>query len=623
MTDLTRLEPITRRLALILVLCLLLLGARTVAAQNYSFSVPDVEMQAFIRPDATVRVVYDITLRNATFASPIDIVDVGMPNADYDIDNMVAAIDGRPLSTIRRSEFVNPGVEVLFGGNAIAAGDEGVFHFEFTMSDLVFQDVTNSELASFQITPTWFDSELVLGTTNLQIAVHLPEGISPNEMLYQEEPFSVTALFQDHAVALWQFPETRFTGPHIVGVSFPKRVMTFVVSKTVWELAVDWFVGNPQVRVIAGIAAFGLFTFLFFRFTGSTGCSLWFILAAGLGWMFVVSPGLHMLSFIPLVPLVFLNERALRKKKDKYLPPLVHAEGGGIKRGLTAAEAAALLELPLNKVLSLILFGLLKKGILRQVEADPLQVELVEAFRVLEMEGKQSQRHAARRKAAQEMGVVLHKYEQPFLDRLEKSAGKPVAEIDLSTPMKSFLQTIARRVKGFNLDETREYYRRIVTRAVTEAQAIGDIPELEKTLDRNLEWILMSDDYSTVFLPRPTYTYFPRWVRTSAGTPVAGGGRSGPGAGGSAPRMVDVTAGFAGWAENTMGSLASTILPGKVAIEGTRGFINLGGVDRATSDVFEALSKSSGGSSGGGGGSSCACACAGCACACACAGGGR
>jgi hypothetical protein len=330
-----------------------------------------------------------------------------------------------------------------------------------------------------------------------------------------------------------------------------------------------------------------------------------------------------MLSFIPLVPLIFFNERALNKKKGKYLPPLVHVEGGGIKRGLTAAEAAALLELPLNKVLTLILFGMLKKGILRQVQADPLQVEVTDPFKVEDSFASKKDEHRKRREAAQEMGVVLHKYEQDFLDVLEREEGERIEKTDFSGPMKGFLKHVAVRVKGFNLDETREYYRRIVTRAVTEAKSLGEIPELEQALDRNLEWILMSDDYPTVFAPRPTYTYFPHWVRTS-GHPSAGGGPSLPGSGGSGgstPRLGDVAGGFAGWTENTMGSLASTILPGKVAVEGTRGFINLGGLDKATSDVFDALSSGSG--SGGGGGSSCACACAGCACACACAGGGR
>ena len=176
-------------------------------------------------------------------------------------------------------------------------------------------------------------------------------------------------------------------------------------------------------------------------------------------------------------------------------------------------------------------------------------------------------------------------------------------------------------MKGFDLSDTQDYYRSIVRRAIEQAAAIGDIPQREKAIDRNFEWILMDDHYPTVFTyGRP---YRPIWTR---GPSVAGGG-SGP----SAPSMPgqtsfgDVAASFTGWAENTMGGLAAAVSPGSLtADKAGGGFLDLSGADRVTGEFFEAISKaSSSGGGGGGGGGGCACACAGCACACACAGGGR
>jgi len=46
----------------------------------------------------------------------------------------------------------------------------------------------------------------------------------------------------------------------------------------------------------------------------------------------------------------------------QYLPPKISIEGKGIKRGLTAVEAGILLEEPLDKILTMILFGLIKKN---------------------------------------------------------------------------------------------------------------------------------------------------------------------------------------------------------------------------------------------------------------------
>ena len=45
----------------------------------------------------------------------------------------------------------------------------------------------------------------------------------------------------------------------------------------------------------------------------------------------------------------------------QYMPPKIAIEGHGIKRGLTAVEAAILMEQPLDKVMTMILFGVVKK----------------------------------------------------------------------------------------------------------------------------------------------------------------------------------------------------------------------------------------------------------------------
>ena len=49
------------------------------------------------------------------------------------------------------------------------------------------------------------------------------------------------------------------------------------------------------------------------------------------------------------------------KRKLQYLPPKIAIEGHGIKRGLTAVEAAILLEQPMDKILTMILFAVIKK----------------------------------------------------------------------------------------------------------------------------------------------------------------------------------------------------------------------------------------------------------------------
>jgi hypothetical protein len=321
-----------------------------------------------------------------------------------------------------------------------------------------------------------------------------------------------------------------------------------------------------------------------------------------------------------------LNEYALSKRKKRYLPAISQVEGGGIKRGLTAPEAAIILEIPLNKVLTLIIFGLLEKGIIREVERTPLVVEVAPEYKVASLDSAK-QRRKQRLDVAQRFGAVVRSYEHYFLDQIEKQESEAVHKMNFNKPMASLIRSTADRMKGFDLSDTQDYYKKIIAKAMNEAKSMGEIPERERYLDRHLQWLLLDDDYPEVLTTR-RYMYRPIWVRpfTSSdriGTPSVSPGPSGPSYGGRTS-MTDVAASFAGWSQNTMGNMASAISPGFLQVKGASGAVNLGGVDKVTGDIFKALSTSSGSGSGGGrSGGSCACACAGCACACACAGGGR
>ena len=285
-----------------------------------------------------------------------------------------------------------------------------------------------------------------------------------------------------------------------------------------------------------------------------------------------------------------------------------------------------LLELPLSKVLTLVIFGMLRKGILRQTEADPLRVDVREPFLVdvKLLPTTEAERAKLYRKIAHRTGVAVHKYEHPFLYLIQLNSVKPVKDIKFSAAMKQLIAHVVGRMKGFDLSETKDYYRSIIHRALEQAKSMGDVPMREKVIDRNFDWILMDDDYPTVFAGR---TYWPIWCRgqTYMGPARAGGSVAevaGPAADvGGKTSFGDVAASFAGWTENTMGSMASSISPDGLGIaKPSGGFLDLSGADSLTGEILSSLSEGGGGGGFSGG---CACACAGCACACACAGGGR
>ena len=65
-----------------------------------------------------------------------------------------------------------------------------------------------------------------------------------------------------------------------------------------------------------------------------------------------------------------------QRRKLQYLPPKISIEGHGIKRGLTAVEAAILMQEPLDKVMTMILFGVIKKEAAEVVTRDPLALKV-------------------------------------------------------------------------------------------------------------------------------------------------------------------------------------------------------------------------------------------------------
>jgi len=532
--------------------------------QTYSFTVSELLMDVTVLPEGATHIVYDITFQNQ--GSPIDIVDIGTPNDNYDLSQMVASIDGQPLDDIRTSTYIDTGVEVHLEDYAIDFGETGTLHMEFVSPEMVYADTTNEENASLQITPTWFDSDLVQGAGNIEIRIRMLPGIEPDEVLYQDEPF--TGKYKDdrgNTVVVWRYENVRPTEAYRVGVSFPRRGITQVIEVTFWDILGRWFGG--------------VLPFVF-------GC---------------------IPILLPIV-IVFLVVRGIvRAMKPNYLPPIAQVEGGGIKRGLTAPEAAALLEIPLTKVVTLVIFGMLEKGLIHQTDDDPLTVEVTEAFRVTgkaDLKDEDSCRRY-RRRMAQQAGTVIHTYEHPFLDLVEAHPATPLQQLAVVKPAQELVDEVAKKMQGFDLSDTQDYYRRVIDRAMEQAAALGDIGQREAYLDKYLPWVMLRKDYRPA-MTVGSYNYWPMWARQAGGAGLAvgtlGGGRSKstPGAGRAATSTFgDVSASFAGWAETTMGGMAVAILPTRLS---------------------KPMPVSSSSSSGG---SSCACACAGCACACACAGGGR
>jgi len=559
-------------LALMLTLVMLCALVSSAAAQSsYSFSLDKEVVQVYWNADGTEAVDYVFTFTNDPSGHVIDFVDVGMPNGNFDMSTITADVGGNPVSI--SSDFQGQGgsgFSVDMGAYAIQPGQSGTVHvFVGRIDKVLYKDSTNPDVdASADFSPTWFGSQYVHGATDLTITFHLPPGVQPNEPRYHnpEGGWPGNAAPQsDHdsdgrIIYTWQSSAANGYSQYTFGASFPKMYVP-----------ADAIVVPP---------AFNFGTLL-----------------AGLGGNLVTvcCIGFFVLIFVGSPILGAVNQR---RRKMQYLPPKISIEGHGIKRGLTSVEAAILMEQPLDKVMTMILFSVVKKDAASVITRDPLKLQVV-----------------------QPLPEGFHEYEKEFLQAF--SDPNKIPKKDLQEMTVNLVKSVGDKMKGFSRKETIEYYKSIMERAWQQIEAAGT-PEVKSQMyDEAMEWTMLDKDYDNrtrraftgpIFIPMWWGRYDPTFRPVTTGapkvgsiTPVATGGRSSlPGA----TFAASVVGGVQNFSSKIIGDVSAFT----------------SGVTNRTNPVPKTSSSSSwkgGGGGGGGGGHSCACACACAGCACACAGGGR
>jgi len=552
-----------RFLTIAFVLILAFSLTTTALAQDYFFRLDLEVVNVFWNADGTMSLDYLMTFTNQPGGHTIEFVDVGMPNGNFDFSSITADIDGNALSI--SSDFQGTGGEgfvVEMGPYAIPPGQTGTVHVNIgRIEQVLYPDDNDENYASAVFAPAYFISDVVTGTTELTVTYHLPPGVQPEEPRWHNAPSGFPSEPQTgfdsngQITYTWSNASASPSSQYTFGSSFPKTYVpaTAIVTPPAFDFGglIDSLVSN-----LGPLFCFGFFIFIFL---GSP------ILAAIQG----------------------------NRRKLQYLPPRIAIEGHGIKRGLTAVEAAVLMEQPLDKAMTMILFGTIKKGAAEVVTRDPLQLKLTDP-----------------------LPGTLHPYEKEFLDAFGAKSDAKTRRGDLQKMMVGLVKSVSDKMKGFSRRETIDYYRKIMERAWQQVEQAAT-PEVKGNLfDQNLEWTMLDREYDDrtrrvftgpVFVPMWWNRYDPTWRGAPASTstpsmPVQGRGSSAlPGA--------DFAASVVGGVQTFSQKV-------------------IGNVQDFTSRVTNVTNPppkptASTGSRGGGGGRSCACACACAGCACACAGGGR
>lgn len=559
-----------------------------VSAANYHFQVPKEEINVLIQEDGTLAIEYSIQFRNDPSADAIDFVDIGMPNHSYNLKNASAEIDGVPISHIQNSQYVVPGIELGLGDKAIPAGQTGTVHFLITgVKNTIYpaDPVNNVEYASLMFSPTWFDSSLISGSTEMTFTLFLPKNIQSEEPRFFDpsgwpgasEP---TSGYSDdgHPFYRWSTANASAGDQYTFGASFPASYLPAgaVEQKPYVPPSTEYPSNYPT----------GGFSFNF-----DTLC-----------------PAMFCLIFLGVFGVsIYAATVGAKKRKLQYLPPKISIEGHGIKRGLTAVEAAILMEQPLDRVLTMILFALLKKNAATVVKKDPLTIT-----------------------PSSPLPEGLSTYETDFVAAFQ--SGSPAERRKLLQDLViNLVKSVGEKMKGFSRKESVAYYEDIMRRAWSQVEA-AETPEVKgQVFDEVMDWTMLDRDFNTrttqtftgpVFIPTPSWwhnydpTYTPA-ARTTGGVVPASahaGGISKPATGGiSMPHLpgadfaASIVNGISGFSAGVIGDIT--------------GFTS--SVTNRTNPIPKTTSSSSRGFGGGGGGHSCACACACAGCACACAGGGR
>lgn len=548
-----------RRIAVFLALVLAFSLTFNVHAQDYYFSLDKEVVDVYWNSDGSMSLDYLLTFTTQPGGHTIEFVDVGMPNSNFDFNSIQASINGNPLSI--SSDFQGSGSDgfaVEMGQYAIPPGKTGTVRvYVGRVSNVLYNDDNDENYASAVFAPLYFESSVITGMTDITVTYHLPPGVQPDEPRWHSAPSGFPSEPQagfdadGRITYTWRNANADGSTSYLFGASFPK---SYVPADSIVTVQLPSF--SISADTIFNWLCFGFFGFMFFG--------------------------------IPLLTAVAGNRRKLQ-----YLPPRISIEGHGIKRGLTAVEAAILMGEPLDKVMTMILFGAVKKEAARVVSREPLKLEVTSP-----------------------LPDGLHEYEVKFLKAFEEPNTK-TRRNELQEMTVKLVRSVSEKIKGFSRRETIDYYKSIMQKAWQQVEQ-ADTPEVQGQLyDQNLEWTMLDKDYDDrtrrvfhgpVIVPTWWGRYDPTYSRpASVSTGLPTSSTSMP----SVPRLPG-------------SDFASSVAVGMQTFSQKV----IGNVTDFTSRVTNVTNpppkpSSTGSRSGGGGGRSCACACACAGCACACAGGGR
>jgi len=425
-------KPALCLIALVFLLVLMaateLLHVKTVYA-GFSYYIPKQQDQLAIKEDGSVELVryFEFAVNTSSSDSGTEIW-VGLPTSRTRVSS-VKDQEGKDVKFQTRSSQ-GEYLLILSGFEAIKPGTSRAFTVTATIPDFLFPDNRNQGYVTMQYIPGWWSSEVKVQ----DIAVILPGKVEKSEIKTGSRLWDGIAQKESGAyVVTWQFRDLRANEKVSINIGFPdKYVKLAPIEKPQPSPEPSLPPGFPRPSV-----------------PGVGGNSGLIVLAA----------------FIPIL-IVMVSLFAIAGK-EQYSSPQVRMEGIGVNTDLTPIEASVLLRQPPEKTLTLMLFSLIKKGILRVYSSEPL-------------------------KLAVEYERDLSEPERLFVEAIDRAKG----EIDpkkLVPVFRYLVASVNEKMKPYCRKDTEEFYRKKIASLWKEIRAL-ETPELRlSAMDENIFWLLQDE----------------------------------------------------------------------------------------------------------------------------------
>jgi hypothetical protein len=466
--------------------------------------------------------------------------------------------------------------QIKVGGFNLKPGD----HVNLKLYSTLYEFVFKAREPGYMIvtfTPDWWDMYI----KDTQVKYYLPGLVNGSEVFTGSQEYSSIMVEGNRTAVYFESGDLSANQQFETSVSFPDGIMDPSVTMSGTDIS-----ATPYPM--------------------SAGASL-------CACMICLSPFL-----ILIIPAIYIFG-----KRKPYYSPVVGMAGISVNKNLDPVEAATLLRIDPRRILTMIMFGMMKKGNIELMSTDPIQLEFVS-------------------------GQDLNYYEKLFADAI---IDDQLDEDKLLVCFKVLARTVVDKTRPYSRNDTENYYHEKISQAWDQIKAV-DTPELKlQKYDTDMFWLMADEQFkqktidyvsnvpgsTTVYVPSH-YWWYPYYVgtpyryhsgRSTVTTPtgstyqpptdVSVGGRA-PGEGQMTTASVES---FANSISNSVESLSSGVVGGVESFVGVRNEANM-----PPPAISVPISRPAPGPATFAGRSSCACAhcacaCAHCACACACAGGGH